>query len=676
MTLSIPGITTGTISSPGVGSGLDVNSIVSQLVAVEKQPLAALQLREAAYATQISALGSIKGALANLQSTVQSLSTVSAFQKFSATPVDATIFTATASSGASIGTHSIDVQVLAQAQKLASSPFATTDTTVGTGTLTFQFGTYNAGTNSFTLNANKAAKSVVIGAGNQTLAGIRDAVNAAGVGVTASIINDGTGNRLVFASTDSGASNSIKVSVADADGNNIDMNGLSQLAYDPTATLGTGKNLSETVAAKDATVVIDGITITKSSNVISDALQGVTLTLQKQGAGVTTLTVAQNTAAIQSAAQSFVTSFNALASSISTFTAYDPKTRQAGALLGDAAVNSVQNSLRATLNHPVALGNGTTATLSDIGITFQTDGTLALDGTKFQNALTANPDRVGRVFAATGTASDSLVSYVGSTSKTVTGTYSLNISQLATQGTLTGSAAPGLTITAGSNDTFGLTLDGVTATVKINAGVYATAAALAAEVQSEINGVTAFSTVSSSVTVGVVGGKLQITSARYGSASNASVAASAGALNLFGSAPASTVGVDVAGSFAGVVGVGSGQTLTGATGSNSEGLQFQIRGGSTGTRGSVNFSQGYAYQLNQVLTNLLGSGGAIAADTDGINANIKDLRARENRVNQQAVAAEARYRAQFTALDTLIASMNKTSQFLTQQLANLPKTSG
>ena len=258
------------ISAPGIGSGLDVNGIVSQLMASERQPLAALAKQEQTYNQKLSAFGQVRSALAGFQSTMQNLSSDSKFQSLSATASDTKVLTTSASGNATPASYQIEVMQLAQQHKLASSGYAATSDTVGSGTLTIQFGSYDSGLNTFTANADKATKSITIAPANNTLAGVRDAINAANAGVSATIVNDGSasGNRLVLTSTDSGANNSLKISVTDDDTTGTDTSGLSALAYDPTAAIGSGKNLSQVAAAQSAQLKIDGITVNQSTNTV------------------------------------------------------------------------------------------------------------------------------------------------------------------------------------------------------------------------------------------------------------------------------------------------------------------------------------------------------------------------------------------------------------------------
>lgn len=659
------------LSSPGIGSGLDVAGLVAKLMAVEQAPMTALEKKETAYKSTISAFGTVKGAVSAFQGALKRLSDPSAFKAYAATLGDASVLTTTAGAGAVPGSYAIEVSQLAQAQKIASAGFADATDAVGSGKLTFTFGTFDAGV--FTANGS-ATKSVTIAPGQQTLTGIRDAVNAAGVGVTASIVNDGSanGNRLVFTSNSSGAANSLKIDATDDDLNNVDALGLSQLAYDPAALAGAGKNMTEKVAAQNALLTIDGISVSKASNTITDAVQGVTLNLLKKNVGApTTLTVSQDNKAITDAVQAFVSSYNSMHNTLDSLTKYDAATKTASVLTGDSTVRLLESQLRATLGSSVAGMPTSFNTLSAIGISYQADGTLALNTAKLSSALASNASDVARMFAAVGQPTDSLVSVAATTAKTKQGTYDVNVTTLATRGSLAGQSAAGLTITAGVNDQLSVTVDGVSSTVTLAAGTYASADALAAELQSKINGATAIGAASSSVTVRQTGGVLTIQSSRYGSASNVNVSG-IGASSLLGATPAATAGVDVAGTIGGVAALGSGQVLTAATGIASEGLQLKIAGGATGARGSVTYTQGYASLLDRVLAPILDTSGILAARTNGLNDSVKRLDDQKEQLQARIDAIQKRYTAQFSALDGMLASLQQTSSYLTQQLANLP----
>lgn len=663
----------GSLASPGLGSGLDINAIVGKLMAVESRPLTALAAKEASFQARITAFGTLKGGLSALQSALSGLLDARSMKTTTANVADTTLATATAGSAAAPGKYSLKVSLLAQAHKIASTGVASVNDAVGSGTLTFSFGSFDGAT--FTANADAPAKSVTIASGQNTLAGIRDAVNAAGIGVTATIVNDGSaaGNRLVFSSVASGSANSLKVSVTDDDATHTDASGLSKLAYDPAAAAGAGRNMEEKVAAQNASLTIDGIAISKASNTVTDAIEGVTLNLVKANPdATTTLTVASDSSGVSKSVAAFVKAYNDLAASITSLTKYDAANKKAAILTGDSAPRIAQSQLRSILGDALA-GSGLSLTsLWQVGITFKADGTLSLDNAKLDAAIAADAGAVGRLFAAVGTASDSLITVAGTGRKIAPGAYEVTISQLATRGNAVGSVAAGLTIVAGVNDTLAVTVDGVAAEVAIGAGTYASAAALAAELQSRINGASALAAAGVKVLVAETAGVLALTSQAYGSASTVAVAGNAAGA-LFGSA-VTTAGVDVAGTIGGFAAVGNGQTLVANGDEATDGLKLLIAGGSTGPRGEVVYTQGFASKLDQALTSLLGSDGVLTASTNGITRRIQDIVDRREALQTRLEKVQERYLAQFRALDRMISSMNATSTYLTQQLANLPGT--
>jgi flagellar hook-associated protein 2 len=656
------------ISSPGVGSGLDVNGIVNQLMTLEQRPLTALATKEAQYQAQLSAYGSLKGALSTFQSAVASLATPTKFSTIKASVGDSSVATVSASSAVD-ATYSLEVQTLAKAHKLKSTTFPATSTTVGTGKMTISFGTYDNDT--FTINPDKASATIPISAGQSSLAGIRDAINSANVGVTASIVNDGTGYRLTINSKDTGLANALRIAVDDDDDGDTDMSGLSQLAYDGR-TLSGITNLTQSVPAQNAKAVIDGISISKASNILTDVVEGATITLLKENTpSATTLTIVHDTAGVQASVQSFVKAYNDLNKTITDLSKYDAATKKASTLTGDSAVRSVQTQLRSAFNTALASAGGGLRTLSDIGITFQTDGTLKLDSTKLSAALNDPTKDVSTLFAAVGKPTDSLVSFAGSTSDTKNGAYDVVVDQLATQGKAVGAAAAALTINAGLNDTLSLNVNGVSATVTLAPGVY-TPTSLAAEIQSKVNGTSALSAAAIKVTVTQSAGVLTITSNRYGSASAVTLTGGSAKTDLFG-VQTETAGVDVSGSIAGVAATGTGQTLTGN--GNATGLGITVAGGITGARGTVNFARGYAYELDKLIGKMLDTDSVIDSRVEGLNNSIKDLDTRREAMQARLDQVEQRYRAQFTALDVAMSRMQTTSNYLTQQLASLPKPS-
>jgi flagellar hook-associated protein 2 len=659
------------ISSPGIGSGLDVNNIVTQLMNVEKQPLTLVDQKEASFQARLSAYGTLRGALSSFQSAVGGLDNLSTFQAITAKASDTTIVSASATTSASAGVHDINITQLAQTQSLLAVGQASTSAAIGSGTtttLTFDFGTVSGGTlsngvysgASFTQDGTQTSGSVTIDASNNSLQGIRDAINSANIGVRASIVNDGSGTpyRLTLSSTGTGASHSLRIGVS----GDAALAGL--LAYDA----GGVQNLTQTQAGQDAKLTLDGVSVSSASNTLTDALEGVTLQLAAKGTAQ--VTVARDTAGVRAAIQTFVKAYNDFNKTIDELTRFDSTGKgSSGALLGDAAARTIQARLRDALSSSLPAATGNLQFLAQAGIAFQKDGTLALDSDKLSAALSSNPDAVASLFTSFGKASDSLVKFKGASTSSQPGSYNLAISALATQSTVVGSAGAVTTITQGVNDQLSVSVDGVSALVTLAAGSY-TAASLAARVQSAINGASALSSAGVSVSVTQTAGVLTLTSTRYGSASSINVGGS-GALDLLGAAPLSTAGIDVTGSIDGVAATGSGQTLSGGAGSGARGVAVEVSGGALGARGTVAFSRGIAAKLSQVLDDILSGTGLLANSTDGINRSIEDLDSQRTAMTSRLTSIEARYRAQFTQLDTLLASMQSTSTFLTQQLGVL-----
>ena len=661
------------ITTPGLGSGLDINSLVTKLVEAENKPASnRLDRREAELQARLSAFGSLKGALSSVQSAMASLNTSATFQGKTITSSDTDVMTAATTAFATAGKYDISVTQLADNHKLATDPtlvnarFTTDTSLIGTGDLVFKFGTtdYTKATDtytSFTQNPDKATATVEITDGS--LKGIRDAVNEADIGVNASIIYDGSYYRLVFTS-ETGAANSLEITATDDDASNTDAAGLSLLTFSSAA-----HHLEQTDAAQDATLTINGIAINSESNKLTESVEGLTIDLLTTGSS--TLTVELDTDNASSAISGFVAKYNALIKTISDLSKYNPETKEAGLLNGDGILRNIDGQVRRMLSSKIEGVSGGISTLSDIGITRSSkDGTLVLDNGKLGKLLETNFEGVAAIFAAIGTPSDSLIEFVESSPLTQVGEHAVNITRLASRGTIAGSAAANLTITGGANDTLSVEIDGVSATVTLTAGTY-TAAALATEVQTQINGKQTFKDANRLVEVTQSGGILTLSSKTYGAESSVNIAGGNGRDGLLGATPALTAGLDVAGTIGGKEATGSGQFLTGT--GIAQGLKLEITGGVTGNRGTVAFSQGYAYQLSGFIAELLDSDGIFTSTTDSLNQQIKDVAGDREVLARRMTTYEERIRAQFTAMDILVAQMRTTSDYLASQLANLPK---
>jgi flagellar hook-associated protein 2 len=380
---------TSSVASSSASGVLDVQSLVAQLIAVEQQPVDKLNAQVTSYQAKISSWGTLSGLVSSFQSAIAALNTN--LQAFAATPSDTSIFTASASSTAVAGTYSLSVSQLAQAQNLVATGQTSSTTAIGNGTattVTFDFGSISGGTlsagtytgASFTTNGN-GTHSITIDSSNNTLAGIRDAINTANFGVTATIVNDGSGTpyRLALTSANSGVNNSLKISTSGGDGT-ID----SLLAYDPAGV----QNLNQTVAAQNANLTVNGIAITSTSNKVTDAIQGLALTLNKITTSPASLTVTRDTGSINTAVSGVISAYNALSSQLTSRSAYGSSTTTAGTLAGDGVVRAIQDQLRNLFNTSVS--GGAYSSLAQVGVAFQVDGSLKLDSTALNNAINNN----------------------------------------------------------------------------------------------------------------------------------------------------------------------------------------------------------------------------------------------------------------------------------------------
>lgn len=366
-----------TITSLGAGSGLDLESLVTSLMTAESAPLTALQTKAASYTSKISSLGTLKSKLSALQTAAAAMkqatgkTALTTFASYSATVTDTTIASASASTGAVAGTYALEVTQLAQAQNFQSGTFSSTSDTIGNEgeTLTFDFATPDD-------EGNSRSVTITLDSSNNSLTGLRNAINSANMGVTATIVNGSSGAQLIF-SGEEGLDNEI--------------------------TLGgdLASQFSQTQAALDAEFTLNGIAATSSSNAASEVLDGVTINLTKEGS--TTLTVAADYSTnITSALNSFITAYNAANSTMTTMGAYDATTKTAGALQGNQILRESQTLVRSLLYDTTTGGSSSYQTLSDIGVSVGTDGSLSLDSTKLSGALSADSSAVATLVTKIG----------------------------------------------------------------------------------------------------------------------------------------------------------------------------------------------------------------------------------------------------------------------------------
>jgi len=692
------------IQSLGIGSGILNNELVDDLVKAERNAIdLRLDLQKAEFEAEISAFGTITGALEKLKISADALKAPSALQAIAASTSDESALSATASSLAQAGNYSITINQLAQSHSVVSKSYDEITDIVGTGELTFRFGSTTFSGNdydAFALDNTKSSKTFVIDSSNNTLASMRSAINNADFGVEASIVNDGSGFRLLLSTEDPGISNSMEILVAADNGS-----GLSQLAYNKTysgqdavgaiseggstdlstgidfslgnadftfdlglttgiavtvdanattdlgggggtaednriaiqsaidtalvaaslsagdviasidpedgglvlTTLATGLaetiqvtaddgvlglnpnlgarfgsdgSLTQTQAAQSAEIEVNGLTITRESNLVTEVINGVTLNLKSADIGTPiNLTLESDSAAIIEKVQGFVDSYNELKVLSNELTKFDLERGDSGLLLGDSTLRTLTSQIRNVMNSIVdGITGSSFRTLSEVGIATNQDNSylLELDAGKLSRSIEENPNAIVSLFATNTSASDPLIEVVNTSFSTLPGAYVVELTQVATQGNYQGETLVTLDspITINDdNDSFVINVNGETSgTVSITQGVYASAAIFAQELQLRINNDDNISETSDTVTVSynTTSQRFEFQSNDYGSSSSisfSSVDTDVEAELGFGSGVGTVnAGLNVKGTINGEAATGSGQFLRASEG--------------------------------------------------------------------------------------------------------------
>lgn len=662
------------ISSLGVGSGLDLSDTLSKLMEVEKVPLQRLATKQQSYQTKLSAYSMVQSALSTFESAVSGLSSISKYQKTTATSSNEDIVTISAGSRAVNGTYSLKVDQLAQSQKLVANGVADRKAAIGSGKITIDFGEYLTADGSVSFKSNSSGvKTIDIEDGSNTLEGIRDAINAAGIGVTASIINDGsdTPYRLALTNSATGKTQAMRITV-DGDDALSDL-----LTYDPSSTaVDKSKQMTQTQAAQNAEFWLDGIKISKGSNSVSDAIDGVTLKLAQADKDKTVnLTVSRDNSEAKKAVEELVKAYNDLTTTLKDMTAYNADEKTASVLTGDSAVRSIQTALKGMLSQSIAGGEQGYRMLADVGVTPNKEGLLEIDSSKLDEALEKNFDAFTAMFAEGGLSTNSSITFEGAEDYAKTGSFDVEVIHPATQGTYSfnlGDKKLNLTGTDAAARTMQVTVDGVTKSITLSEKNYANNKELASEIQSRIN--TAFKDTDARVSAEWDDEKsaFVITSSSWGSNSTVKISETGG---LFTN-KVEEAGKDVEGTINGVAAIGKGQTLTGAVGSDAYGIKLKVTGDESNIRGTVSFTQGFAYQFTQLAKSLQGENSAIQSRIDGMNKSIAQVEKEYSNYEERIARTEEMYRTKFTNLDVLLAQLQSTSNYLTTQLASLSNLNG
>lgn len=363
-----------TISSPGIGSGLDVKSIVSQLVAIEKQPLTNLQVQAATVQTRISVFGQIKSLVSTLSDAASRLGSLTTFNAVTASSSNSTAVSASAIGGTQANSFSVKVENLAKAQATASGALLPVGGALGAGTLRLQLGQWTIVPTSFTPQVGGGQVDIEVSA-TDTVSDLASKINGAKAGVTATVLNDASGERLLLRSASTGVAAGFELSVvSDADGSPADAAGLSRVVNGGSIQYG-----------EDARMLINTVPVSSSTNTFTNVVSGVTLTANQVSADPSEITVAKDKSILSGAINDFVAAYNAVNQAINEQTKYDPASKQGGLLQGDSTAIGLQNALRGILQSTTS--GSAYQRLTDVGITQQLGGDLAVDSGKLDAAI-------------------------------------------------------------------------------------------------------------------------------------------------------------------------------------------------------------------------------------------------------------------------------------------------
>ena len=657
-----------TISSLGVGSGLDIRGIVDDLVQAQRAPQEnRLDRQEERFETELSALGKLDSALNDFRGVVEN--TQGGFDTITASS-SGTGVSVSAGNDAEPGEAEIDVQQLARSQSLAVGPDGVDrDQDLGGGSLTFRFGDVttddDGNVEDFTASGARGTVTIDVDPAESSLAEIRDAVNAADFGIRASVVNDGEQDRLVFNDSETGAENGFVVDVeSDTPGDDIEA-----LAFNENSS----PNALLNRAAQDAAFTVDGLAVTRSSNDVDDILEGTTITLESVTDGPETVRVEEDSSAVISGIEEFVEGFNALQAQINELTAFDPETGESGPLNGDSLVRNITSQLRNELTQPLEeLEGRAVRSLADVGILTNRDGTLELDRNRLEEGLSQDPQAVEALFSQTGIVEGDGFSLRNASGSAEAGRFDVEVTEPATRGQLTTGELGAFPQTLDEGDNaFTVSVDGTTTDLlTLPAREFDSAQDLAGELARTINGADAIRSNDLNVEVEVRDdGSLSVFSNSFGAESSfAFNSVDPGVEDLLALAGAnSTDGTDVQGTIGGFEATGEGLQLSAFDGP-ARGISLATEPGAEGGLGTLIFSQGALDSANTVLDRFLNAGGVINSQTDSLNNRLERVEDGRARLDQRMEQVEERLTRRFSSLDGLVSQLQQTGNFLEQQL--------
>jgi flagellar hook-associated protein 2 len=664
------------ISSLSGGSGIDNAALIKQLTELNQAPQAArLESRQSLLETQISDYGLLRSAFAQLQTAANGLSSRDTFDaKAVSIPNTSLLGITKLEAKAAPGDYRLNIEQVAQAQSLSSGNFASPDDAVGKGTLTLRFGSWDSGLGAFSVNAEKAGATITIDDTNNSLTGLRDAINAAGIGVQASIVSDG-GSFKLLVTAPSGETNEIEITAEE----DAAAPGLANFNFNTTQ-----QALTQEQEGADAKVRVNGLLLTRESNRLTDVIEGLEFDIFNSSTTETiTINISADKNVAETAIRDFVDAYNTFLKDVNKLVGFNEETGEFGSLRQDPLAKNLLQSVRSMMTGSVGGITSGFNSLGSIGIRTELDGTLKIiednTNTDFRAAMDKNFEAVRDLFIPKTSSSDTRVNVTAHGARSVAGSYDVVITQHAAKGGFTADpmALSFPLDTTGKDYSFVVEVDGINAAeITLPADKqYASGAELAADIQSLINLDAALKQGRASVQVAFNAdtNQLEFTSANYGASSRVSFSAVGADMADLGIAVgAGFAGQDVAGTVDGVAAFGYGNVLLPALGSKAEGLSMTIADGVT--EATITFSRGFAGQIDSLINDFLKSSGLIKGREENINKNIAEVKDDKTALERRSEAFRARLQAQFTAMEAIVRSLNSTGSFLEGLVDRLPFT--
>lgn len=649
------------VNTLGAGSGIDTEKLVTDLVAAQRAASdKVLASRRDSASARISALGQVTSTLSAFSTALTNLAGDGALS-VQASSSDASAVTASFTGSATPLNSALEIKRLAASQTLSSTAVASASAAVGQGTLTFTFGTVTSSggaATAFAANTPAASFSVTIGPDDDSLTGVARAINAQRGAVTATVVTDSSGARLVLKGA-TGATQGFTVTADPA---------LSEFAFDvgqPAMTINAD--------AKNAQLVLDGVAVESGTNTLNDLIPGVRLELKKAELGKTVaLTASRDTSALSEAVSAYVAAYNEVQSLLASLTAAPTDTEQGGSLRAESSVRTLQGRLKSlTSTRLLQTGTGPSS-LAEIGVKTNRDGTLAVDTATLSKAVLADPGRIELLLTSSQSSTSALVGITSAKGVAKPGTYEITDIVAATSGTATADVDPAAFATPvvidAANQTIRVTIDGKqTLEVLIPAGSYADGASLAAALQTAINGDANLNAFTKSLTVGWTGTGFALASKSIGSSSAVTFDTIAPDLvtRLGLGAWTNVNGANVSGKINGVAATGIEDRLI-APASVGAGLILQIRPGVTSA--TIHVNGGITGAMADIYSSLATGEGALATALARITKEQSAISEDSARLDTKSAAMKDKLTRQFAAMEAAVAAFKSTQDFLEQQI--------